>query len=116
MIRISVWHGDLSDPYLRLVTQLGADCLDFGQGDFWPGVKEQGYPDAGQVKAIRRRVRDFGLDINRVTLPDITDEFISAGPGAGASWTTAAGPWRPSPRPGRRSPASASPATPSRGS
>lgn len=72
MMRISVWHGDLSDSYLRKVTQLGADCLDFGGGDFWPGVKEQGYPDLDEVVRIRRRIRSWGLDINRVTLPDIT--------------------------------------------
>lgn len=82
MIRISVWHGDLSDSYLRLVTQLGADCLDFGDGSFWPGVRERGSPDLGELKAIRRRIRDFGLDINRVTLPDITDAFLRGGPGA----------------------------------
>lgn len=82
MIRISVWHGDMSDSYLRRMVQLGADCLDFGNGSFWPGVKEQGYPDLDQVKAIRRRVRDFGLDINRVTLPDMTDEFMQNGAGA----------------------------------
>lgn len=76
MIRISVWHGDLSDQYLRLVTQLGADCIDFGRGEFWPGVKEQGYPDVAKVKEIRRRIRDFGLDINRVTLPDITQPVM----------------------------------------
>jgi mannonate dehydratase len=82
MIRIAVWHGDMSDSYLRRMVQLGADCLDFGQGGFWPGVAEKGYPDLDQVKTIRRRVRDFGLDINRVTLPDMTDEFINEGPGA----------------------------------
>lgn len=29
MIKISVWHGDLSDSYLKQITQLGADCIDF---------------------------------------------------------------------------------------
>ncbi len=82
MIRISVWHGDMSDSYLRKMVQLGADCLDFGGGDFWPGVKDKGYPDLDEVRVIRRRVRDFGLDINRVTLPDMTDEFIKEGAGA----------------------------------
>jgi len=82
MIRISVWHGDMSDSYLRKMVQLGADCLDFGRGDFWPGVEQKGYPDLDEVRVIRRRVRDFGLDINRVTLPDMTDEFIKGGAGA----------------------------------
>ena len=40
MIRISVWHRDLSDSYLRQVTQLGADCIDFGNADAFPGVRE----------------------------------------------------------------------------
>ena len=30
MIRISVWHGDMSDSYLRKMVQLGADCLPNG--------------------------------------------------------------------------------------
>ena len=42
MFKISVWHGDLSDDYLRYVTQLGVDCLDFGSGNYFPGVEEQG--------------------------------------------------------------------------
>ena len=76
MMRISVWHGDLSDSYLRKVTQLGADCIDFGSGDYFHGVKEQGYPDLDELLKIRKRIRTWGLDINRVTLPDITEKFI----------------------------------------
>jgi mannonate dehydratase len=82
MIRISVWNGDLSDGYLRLVTQLGVDCLDFGSGDFFPGVREQGYPELGQVLAVRDRLRRFGLRINRVTLPDLTQAYFAGGPKA----------------------------------
>lgn len=82
MMRISVWHGDLSDGYLRTVTQLGADCLDFGGGEFWPGVAQQGYPDLDEVVKIRRRIRSWGLDINRVTLPNITSVFMEGQEGA----------------------------------
>ena len=82
MMRISVWHGDLSDRYLRTMTQLGVDCLDFGGGDFWPGVTEHGYPDLDQVVRIRRRIRSWGLDINRVTLPNITSVFMEGQEGA----------------------------------
>ena len=42
MIRISVWDGGLSDSYLRMITQLGADCIDFGNDKSFPGVAEQG--------------------------------------------------------------------------
>ncbi len=76
MFRISVWHGDLSDSYLKFVTQLGADCIDFGDGSYFPGVKEQGYPDLDQVIGIRKKIRSWGLDINRVTLPNITGKCM----------------------------------------
>ena len=81
MIRISVWHRDLSDSYLRLITQLGADCIDFGAGDAFPGVAEQGYPDLDAVLGMRRTIRSWGLDINRVTLPNLTEQFMSGLPG-----------------------------------
>ena len=82
MIRISAWHGDFSDGYLRYITQLGVDAVDFGGGDFFPGVKEQGYPDLDQLVAIRRRLGTFGLEINRVTLPDLTETYMSGRDGA----------------------------------
>ena len=75
MMRIAVW-GVLTDSYLRQVTQLGADCLDFGSADVFPGVREQGYPDLDELTSIRRRIRSWGLDLNRVTLPDITERFM----------------------------------------
>ena len=81
MMRISVWDGDLDEGYLRQVTQLGADCIDFGRGDAFPGVGEQGYPDLDSVIQIRARIRSWGLDINRVTLPDITARFMNNLPG-----------------------------------
>jgi mannonate dehydratase len=81
MIKISVWHRDLSDGYLRQVTQLGADCIDFGNADAFPGVAEQGYPDLAGVLEIKRRIHSWGLSINRVTLPNITEQFINDLPG-----------------------------------
>ena len=64
MFKISVWHGNLSEDYLRFVTQLGVDCLDFGQGDFFPGVKEQGYPDLDALLKIKKKVRSWGLEFD----------------------------------------------------
>lgn len=82
MFKISVWHGDLSDDYLRYVTQLGVDCLDFGSGNYFPGVEEQGYPDLDELLKIKKRIRSWGLDINRVTLPDMTETFMLEQDGA----------------------------------
>ena len=76
MMRISVWHRDLSDSYLRQVTQVGADAVDFGQGDAFPGVKETGVPDLDGVLEVKRTLRSWGLAINRVTLPDISAAFM----------------------------------------
>ncbi len=70
MMRVAVWGNDLSDGYLRTVTQLGAEAIDMGRGAFFPGVAEQGYPDADALTALVRKLRPYGLSFNRVTLPD----------------------------------------------
>ena len=82
MIRISVWDGGLSDSYLRMVTQLGANCIDFGNDKSFPGVAEQGYPDMDQLLKIKKKIHTWGLEINRVTLPNITERFMNNLPGA----------------------------------
>lgn len=76
MMKISVWDGGLSDSYLRQVSQLGADCIDFNNCNSFTGVKEQGYPDLDGILKIRKQIRSWGMDINRVTLPNITDKFM----------------------------------------
>ena len=80
-MRISIW-GDTSESYLRRAIQLGVDCLDFGGGNYFPGVKEQGYPDLDEVIKIKKQIQSWGMDINRVTLPDITDAFMKDQGGA----------------------------------
>jgi mannonate dehydratase len=82
MIRISVWNRDLADDYLQAVTQLGADCIDFGAAESFPGVAQQGYPDSKAVVVIRKKIRSWGLDINRVTLPTITTKYFNSEPGS----------------------------------
>jgi mannonate dehydratase len=66
---------------LRQMIQLGVDCLDFGGGEDFPGVKEQGYPDLDAVLQIKRRIASWGMEINRVTLPDVTDRIMRDQPG-----------------------------------
>ncbi len=80
-MRVSVWHRDLSDSYLRMVSQLGADAIDFGAGDAFVGVKEQGFPDLDGVLKVQKTFRSWGLQINRVTLPDISQGFMCDEPG-----------------------------------
>ena len=76
MIRISASAGDLSDSHLRRITQLGVDAVDFGDARDLPGVRERGYPDLDALIEIKKRVRSWGLDVNRVTLPDVTEGFL----------------------------------------
>ena len=76
MIRISASAGDLSDSHLRRITQLGVDAVDFGEARDLPGVRERGYPDLDSLIEIKKRVRSWGLGVNRVTLPDVTEGFL----------------------------------------
>lgn len=73
---------DLTDGDLRQMSQLGVDCVDFGVGSSFPGVKEQGFPDLDALLKQRKRIRSFGLDINRVTLPDVSADFMNGVPGS----------------------------------
>ncbi|MDP6038316.1 MAG: mannonate dehydratase, partial [Candidatus Latescibacteria bacterium] len=79
-MKISVWHRDLSDSYLRYVTQLGANCIDFGRDADFPGVAEQGYPDLDELLKMKKKFQSWGLDINRVTLPNISEAFMTDQP------------------------------------
>jgi mannonate dehydratase len=81
MIRISTWPGDLSETYLRHVTQLGVDCIDFGAAEAFPGVAETGTPTLEGVLAIKRTLSGWGLAINRVTLPTISEAYMDGEPG-----------------------------------
>jgi mannonate dehydratase len=81
-IAVTVMSADLPDEFLKQLVQLGADCLDYGNGSCFPGVKEQGYPDLDELLRHKRRIRSFGLDINRVTLPNITEAYMRGLPGS----------------------------------
>jgi mannonate dehydratase len=83
-MRISVFkhRAELTDTYLRQMVALGADAIDFGDDKDLPGVAEQGYPDLAGVLALRKRLRSFGIDINRVTLPNLTAAYMNGEAGA----------------------------------
>ena len=84
MLRVSIFkhQAELTDQWLLQKVALGADAIDFGRDADMPGVTEQGYPDLDAVTALRKRVRSFGIDINRVTLPTLTHTFIDERVGA----------------------------------
>ena len=84
MLRVSIFkhQSDLTDQWLRQKVALGADAIDFGGDTDMPGVADQGYPNLDEVRALRKRVRSFGIDINRVTLPTLTQTYIDERAGA----------------------------------
>ena len=84
MMKVSITTNtfDLTDKDLKQMSQLGVDYIDFGNGSSFPGVKEQGYPDLDKLLHLKRRIRSWGLDINRVTLPNITEKFMDDEPGS----------------------------------
>jgi len=85
MMRVSVFfrNAELTDEtYLKQLAAVGVDCLDFGRAADMPGVAEQGYPDLDELLKLRRRLRSFGLDINRVTLPNMSMTFMQGEDGA----------------------------------
>ncbi|WP_257350350.1 mannonate dehydratase [Pseudalkalibacillus decolorationis] len=84
MMKVSITANtfELTDGDLKQMSQLGVDCIDFGNGASFPGVKEEGYPDLDELLKQKRRIRSWGMDINRVTLPDITDSFMQGEPGS----------------------------------
>ncbi|MFD0677516.1 MULTISPECIES: mannonate dehydratase [unclassified Paenibacillus] len=80
-LSVTVNTCDLTDRDLKQMCQLGVDYIDFGKGSSFSGVQEQGFPDLDRLLQLRKRVRSFGLDMNRVTLPDFTERFMNNLPG-----------------------------------
>ena len=74
MIRIAYWALDLSDSYLRKLTQLGVDCVD---GISVPDVPGEGYPDLDELLKIKKKVHSWGLELNRVSLPSLGEKFMN---------------------------------------
>ncbi|WP_102347756.1 mannonate dehydratase [Bacillus sp. Marseille-P3661] len=81
-VSITTNSFDLQDRELKQLSQLGVDCIDFGNGSAFPGVKEQGFPDLDALIKIKRRIRSWGMDINRVTLPNMTEDYVNGTPGS----------------------------------
>ena len=73
MIRIAAWCRRWDDSFLRAVTQLGVDSLDHVPVPHVPG---EGYPDLDGLLEVRKRVRSWGMDWNRLSLPVLSEEFM----------------------------------------
>lgn len=76
-ISVTVNHTDLQEIDLKQMSQLGIDYVDFGNGSSFKGVKEQGYPDLDELLKLRKKLQLWGLDVNRVTLPNISSSYMN---------------------------------------
>ena len=75
-------ENEANSLFYKQLVQLGVECIDIGSGADWPGVKEEGVPDLDAVLRIKRSIRARGLEINRVTLPDLSDSFMQGAHGS----------------------------------
>ncbi len=77
MMRVTMGIGpDPSPSLLRRYSQLGVDCVDIGEATNLPGVQEQGFPDLDSLLDIKQRVHSWGLRLNRLTLPDVGEDYF----------------------------------------
>ena len=79
MIGIAVWCHEWSDSYLRRVAQLGADRVDQVPV---PQVEGEGYPDLDGLLGIRQTLRSWGLDWHRLSLPELSADFMAGADGS----------------------------------
>ncbi|MFB5662217.1 mannonate dehydratase [Alteribacillus sp. HJP-4] len=75
-VSITVNTTQLTEVDLKQLSQLGVDYIDFGSGSSFSGVPEQGYPDLDALIRLRKKLQTWGLDINRVTLPNISNSYM----------------------------------------
>jgi mannonate dehydratase len=76
-LRIAVGGGDLTDRTLKRLTQLGVDCVDVAVAETTPGMAENGSPDLDELLKITKRIKSWGLGLNRCSLPAVTERFLT---------------------------------------
>lgn len=79
-MKVLVRQNDLSADYLRFILQIGADGIDIHNAESVPGLAEQGYPYLEELRSLKKRVNDAGLDIYRVA-PAEPQRFLLGEPG-----------------------------------
>lgn len=79
MMKVAVWGRNLEDFYLRSVSQLGADAIDELPIPNEPG---KGYFDLKAVLKIKKKIHSYGMEVNRVSLPYLSENYVGNGDGA----------------------------------
>ena len=78
MIKVAGWCHDLSDSNLKRLCQLGVDCCD---GMPLP-TDDRGVFDLDEALKIRRKIHSWGMQVNRVSLPNLGEAFMDEKEGA----------------------------------
>ncbi|AWT59222.1 MAG: Mannonate dehydratase [Candidatus Moanabacter tarae] len=78
-MKVAVWGRNLEDFYLRSVSQLGADAIDELPIPNEPGT---GYFDLKSVLNIKKKIHSYGMEVNRVSLPYLSENYMGNGDGA----------------------------------
>ncbi len=78
-MKVAVWGRELEDSYLKFVCQIGADAVD---GLPIPNEPGKGYFDLDETLKIKRKIAAWGMEINRVSLPYLSEAYVDDGDGA----------------------------------
>jgi mannonate dehydratase len=68
-MKVILRDGGLSDDYLRCAAQVGCDGFDVMNPKNFPSVLDQGFVDLDEMRALRRRIEQWGLTIHCVMPP-----------------------------------------------
>src|SRR5262245_4619711 len=68
-MKVILRDGSLSDDFLRCAAQVGCDGFDVMNPRNFPSVLSQGYVDLEEIRALRRRIEQWGLTIHCLMPP-----------------------------------------------
>ncbi len=73
MIRVATWCQDLSDSNLRFLSQIGVECADAVPLP----TDDRGVFDLDEAIAVRKKVESWGMSVNRISLPGLSESFMN---------------------------------------
>ena len=72
MIKVAAWCQDLNDSTLRFLSQIGVDCADAVPLP----TDDRGIFDLDGAIAVRKKVESWGMAVNRISLPGLSQSFM----------------------------------------
>lgn len=78
MIRVAAWCMDLSETTLQFLSQIGVDCADAVPLP----TDDRGVFDLDEAISIRKKVESWGMAVNRISLPALSERFMDGEDGS----------------------------------